>query len=111
MNPESAESIQARINTLQQEIIDKASRQEDYSDAAQEVIRLREQKENAMLNDTSRKERLDRIKELQEFIAAQVSEITEFDEKLVKHLLSKVTVFESKLVYEFKSGVRVEIQN
>ena len=64
-----------------------------------------------MLNDTSRKERLDRIKELQEFIAAQVSEITEFDEKLVKHLLSKVNVFESKLVFEFKSGVRVEIQN
>ena len=111
MNPESAESIQARIDALQQEIIDKASRQEDYSDAAQEVLRLREQKEKAMLNDTSRKERLDRIKELQEFIAAQVSEITEFDEKLVKHLLSKVIVFESKLVYEFKSGVRVEIQN
>ena len=111
MNPESAESIQVRINTLQQEIIDKASRQEDYSDAAQEVLRLREQKENAMLNDTSRKERLDRIKELQEFIAAQVSEITEFDEKLVKHLLLKVNVFESKLVFEFKSRVRVEIQN
>ena len=111
MNPESAESIQARINTLQQEIIDKASRQEDYSDAAQEVLRLREQKENAMLNDTSRKERLDRIKELQEFIASQSSGITEFDEKLVKHLLSKVTVFENKLVFEFKSGVRVEIQN
>ena len=41
MNPESAESIQERISALQQEIIDKASCQEDYSDAAQEVLRLR----------------------------------------------------------------------
>ena len=111
MNPESAESIQARIDALQQEIIDKASRQEDYDAEAQEVLRLRQQKENALQNDTSRNERLDRIRELQEFIAAQPSEITEFDEKLVKHLLSKVTVFESKLVFEFKSGVSVKIEN
>ena len=51
------------------------------------------------------------IRELQEFIAAQPNEITEFDESLVKHLLSKVTVFEGKLVFEFKSGVSVEIEN
>ncbi len=111
MNPESAESIQARIDELQQEIIDKASRQEDYDDAAQEVLRLRQQKENAMLNDTSRNESLDRIRELQEFIVAQPSEITAFDEGLVKRLLTKVTVFESKLVFEFKSGVSVEAPN
>ena len=110
-NPESAESIQARIDELQQEIIDKASQQEDYNDAAQEVLRLREKKEHAMLNDTSRSETLDRIRELQEFIMEQPSEITEFDESLVKHLLAKVTVYEGKLVFEFKSGVRVEVEN
>lgn len=110
-NLESAESIQERIDELQQEIIDKASRQEDYNDAAQEVLRLREKKENAMLNDTSRSETLDRIRELQEFIMEQPSEITEFDESLVKHLLAKVTVFERKLVFEFKSGVSVEVEN
>ena len=110
-NLESAESIQERIDELQQEIIDKASRQEDYNDAAQEVLRLREKKENAMLNNTSRSETLDRIRELQEFIMEQPSEITEFDESLVKHLLAKVTVFERKLVFEFKSGVSVEVEN
>lgn len=44
-------------------------------------------------------------------IAAQPSEINEFDEGLVKRLLTKVTVFENKLVFEFKSGVKVEIEN
>ncbi len=111
MNPESAENIQARIDELQQVIIDKASRQEDYDDDAQEVLRLREQKEKATLNDSSRNETLDRIHELQEFITTQPSEITEFDENLVKHLLAKVTVFESKLVFEFRSGVEVDVEN
>lgn len=110
-NPESVESIQARIDELQQEIIDKASRQEDYDDDAQEILKLREQKENAMLNDTSRSEVLKRIRELQEFIITQPSKITEFDESLVKHLLEKVTVFDRKLVFEFKSGVSVEVEN
>ncbi len=110
-NPDSAESIQARIDELQQQIIDKASRQEDYDDAAQEILRLREQKEKAMLNDASRSEILDRIRELQEFITAQPSEITEFDASLVKHLFNKVTVYDQKLVFEFKSGVTVEVEN
>ena len=111
MNPESTESIQARISALQQEIIDKASRQEDYDAEAQEVLRLHKQKESVMQNDTSRNENLYRIKELQKFITAQSGVITEFDETLVRHLLAKVTVFERKLVFEFKSGVTVEVEN
>lgn len=110
-NPDSAESIQTRIDELQQEIIEKASRQEDYNDAAQEILKLRDQKEKAVLNDTSRSEVLERIRELQDFITMQPNEITEFDESLVKHLLTKVTVFEGKLVFEFKSGVSVEVKN
>lgn len=110
-NPDSAESIQARIDELQQTIIDKASRQEDYNVEAQEILLLRGQKDKAMLNDTSRSEVLERIHELQTFITTQPSEITEFDESLVKHLLTKVIVFERKLVFEFKSGVSVEVEN
>ena len=109
-NPESAESIQARINELQQLIINKTSRQEDYDAEAKEVLRLREQKESAMQNDTTRNENLDRIRELQKFITSQPDTITEFDETLVRHLLARVTVFDQKLVFEFKSGVSVEIE-
>ena len=110
-NPESAESIQARINELQKTIIDKASRQEDYDAEAQEVLLLREKKNSAMQNDTSRNEALDRIRELQKFIREQNDVITDFDETLVRHLLYRVTVYDQKLVFEFKSGVSVEIEN
>ena len=48
---------------------------------------------------------------LQKFITSQTDAITEFDESLVRHLLAKVTVFDQKLVFEFKSGVSVEIEN
>ena len=68
-------------------------------------------KRYAVLDDHARTEHLNRIKELQEFISAQPSGIAEFDETLVKHLLAKVTVYEEKLVFEFKSGVTVEVES
>lgn len=110
-SPDSAENIQAQLDELQRQLIERASRREDYDDISQEIFRLREQKEKAMMDDVSRSDYFERIKELQDFIISQPSGITEFDETLVKHLLSKVTVFEEKLVFEFKSGVSVEVEN
>ena len=110
-NQESAEAIQARIDELQQQIVEKASHNLDYEDIAQEIFRLRDQKEQVSMNDTSRAELLARINEMEEFITSQPGEITEFDENLVKRLLAKVMVYAEKLVYEFKSGVSVEIEN
>ena len=110
-NQESAEAIQARIDELQQQIVEKASHNQDYEDIAQEIFRLRDQKEQVSMNDTSRAELLARINEMEEFITSQPSEITEFDENLVKRLLAKVTIYEEKIVFEFKSGVSVEFEN
>lgn len=41
---------------------------------------------------------------------AQPSEITVFDESLVRRLLQKITVFEDHITVEFKSGIRVDIE-
>lgn len=110
-SPDSAENIQAQLDEVQLQLIERASRREDYDDISQEIFRLREQKEKAMMDDVSRSDYFERIEELRGFIISQPSGITEFDETLVKHLLKKVTVYEDKLVFEFKSGVMVDVVN
>ncbi|MCY7112334.1 hypothetical protein [Streptococcus oralis] len=50
-----------------------------------------------------------RIKELQDFIAKQKTDITEFDETLVKKLIEKVAVFSGHFTVEFKSGLTINI--
>lgn len=52
---------------------------------------------------------MNRIKELQDFIAQQKTDITEFDEALVKKLIEKITVFADHFTVELKSGVSVDI--
>lgn len=57
-----------------------------------------------------REEAMNRIKELQDFIAKQKTDITEFDETLVNKLIEKITVFEDHFTVEFKSGITIEIE-
>lgn len=53
---------------------------------------------------------MNRIKELQDFISKQRTDITEFDEALVKKLIEKITVFADRFTVEFKSGLAIEIE-
>ena len=53
---------------------------------------------------------MNRIKELQDFIAGQETDITEFDEALVRKLIAKITVFTEHFTVEFKSGITIDIE-
>lgn len=106
----SPDGIQARLEELQKELIKKANNKQDYDAIADEIFRLREQKEQSEVDSHHREETMNRIKELQSFIAKQKTDITEFDEALVKKLIKKVTVFTDHFTVEFKSGLAIEIE-
>ena len=109
-NPQSAEALAERMRQLQQELIDRTESGTNYDDLAEEILRLRELQEQKGMDDAAQKEHTKRIKELQKFIRSQSSEITEFDETLVRKLLEKVTVYSEYLEIRFKSGVEVVVE-
>jgi site-specific DNA recombinase len=45
-----------------------------------------------------------------EFLAMQSGIITEYDDKLTRQLVERITVFEDKLQVDFKSGVEIEVE-
>lgn len=101
----SPDGIQARLEELQKKLIKKANSKQDYDAIADEIFRLREQKEQSEVDSHHREETMNRIKELQDFIAKQKTEITVFDEVLV----NKLTVFADHFTVEFKSGITINI--
>ena len=109
-DPADAESIQARLEELQKELIKKANNKQDYDAIADEIFRLRDQKEQSELDSHHREELMKRIRELQDFIAGQEADITEFDEALVRKLIEKITVFADHFTVEFKSGITIDIE-
>ena len=105
----SPAGIQARLEELQKELINKANNKQDYDAIADEILRLRDQKEKSELDSCRREEVINRIKELQTFIADQETDITEFDEDMIKKLIEKITVFADHFTVEFKSGITIDI--
>ena len=44
------------------------------------------------------------------FLEQQFTEVTEYDELLVRRLIEKVTVYDERFEVEFKSGTKVDVE-
>ena len=77
---------------------------------AAEIRRLRSIKQETQEHNAQRQTKRQRISEMTEFLAMQSGIITEYDDKLTRQLVEKITVFEGKIQVSFKSGVCVDIE-
>lgn len=80
-----------------------------YNGIADEIYRLWELKQNAPVERAEREGLKQRIKEMQEFLDSQSTEVTEYDELLVRRLIEMVTVYEERFEVEFESGAKVDV--
>ncbi len=106
----AVDGIDARLDELQKELLNRANAQKDYGDIADEINRLRELKQNTLVESARREGLKQRITELMEFLSEQTGEVEEYDEQLVRRLIEKVVVYEDKFVVELKSGMNLEVQ-
>lgn len=106
----SSEGIDAKLKELQKELLKLANSKKDYNSIADEICRLRELKQNGLVESAEREGLKQRIKEMQEFLESQSTEVTEYDELLVRRLVEKVTVYEERFEVEFKSGAKVDVE-
>lgn len=106
----SMESINAKLEELQRELLKRANAKKDYNDLADEIDRLRELKQNSMAENAEREGLKQRIAEMQEFLEEQTEQIEEYDESLVRRMVEKITVYEEKFSVEFKSGTSVDVE-
>lgn len=106
----SMESLDAKLEELQQELLKRANARQDYEDLADEIDLLREQKQNAMAENAEREGLKQRIAEMQQFLAEQTEQIEEYDENMIRRMVEKITVYEDKFTVEFKSGTSVDVE-
>ena len=106
----SMESIDAKLEELQQELLKRANAGQDYEDLADEIDCLREKKQKVMADNAEREGQKQRITEMQQFLAEQTRQIETYDETLVRRMIEKITVYEDKFTIEFKSGTSVEVE-
>ena len=101
--------IEERLLVLQQELMNRAAKRESYDDIAEEIYHLRELKQQTDSDETVKAIQMERIKELQDFIGQQENTLTEFDEKLVKRWVRRITVWDDHYTVELKSGLSIDV--
>lgn len=67
-------------------------------------------KQKNFIDTSVRDEQVKCINELNEFIKQQDSELTDFDESLVRRWIKEIVVWDDRFSVELKSGVIIEIE-
>ena len=106
----TADGIDERLQELQKELLKKANNKEAYDEIADEIFKLREQREKCTVDTAARDAQIARINELQDFIKQQPAHLEAFDEALVKRWLERIIVWEDHFTVELKSGLKIEIE-
>ena len=103
------DSIDEKLMTLQQDLIQKANSKEDYDEIADEIFRLRELRQKTTVDTAARDEQIKRINDLQDYISQQTTYLTEFDEALVRRWIKQITIWDDRITVELKSGVSIDV--
>lgn len=106
----SMESIDAKLEEQQQELLKRVNAGQDYQDIADEIDSLREKKQKVMADNAEREGQKQRNTEMQHFLAEQTGQIEEYDENMVRRMVEKIKVYEDKFTVEFKSGTSVDVE-
>ena len=107
---EATDKLWGKLQELQKELLKKANNKEAYDVIADEIFKLREQREKCTVDTVARDAQIARINELQDFIKQQPAHLETFDETLVKRWLERIIVWEDHFTVELKSGLKIEIK-
>ena len=102
--------IDERLEALQKELLKKANAKQGFEELADEIDALREEKQDLLIEEANRAGLKQRLDELEAFLTEQTTEVTDYDEGLVRQLIEKITVYDDHLSFEFKSGLETVVQ-
>lgn len=108
-NDNATDDIDSKLEELQKELLKQAKSKNDYNNVADEIYRIRELKQNALVENVEREGKRQRIAEMTDFLNEQSCELEEYDEQLVRRLIEKITVHDAGFEVGFKSSMSVDV--
>ena len=98
-------AINELLAQKQKDLVSMAQAKKDYSALADEVDDLREQRQSVLVEKARIEGRKKRINEMETFLSSQSEELTEYDEKMVRLYIERITIYDDKFTVSFKAGL------
>ena len=108
-NSGELEEINMVLAAKQTELVKLAHANKDYTSLANEIDKMREEKQRLLVVKAETEGYKKNIEELKDFINESDDELTEYDESLVRKYIKEIRIFDDKFHVFFKAGVDVEI--
>lgn len=103
------EGINKILTGKQRELVKLAYAKKDYNDLADEIDKIREKKQRILVAKAETEGYKKKIEELQDFINEGDTELSEYDEKIVRKYIKEIRVFDNRLQVFFKAGIDIDI--
>ena len=104
------EALNKVLEVKQHELAQLAMNDDDYSALTGEVDDLREKKQELLVEKARMEGYKSRIQELGELLKKECTELTEYDEEMVRNYIKGIKVFDDKFTVSFKAGIDIDIQ-
>ena len=104
------ERLNEVLAAKQREMADLAKNKRDYSALADEVDELRAQKQELLVEKAEVEGYKMRIQELGDVLKTECTELTEYDESMVRSYIKGIKVYDDRFAVSFKAGIDLDIQ-
>ena len=108
-NNKKMAELDARLESLQRELLKKANAKSGINELLDEIDAVREYKQKLLLENAANTSTLQQLDEFEAFFKEHPAGVTEYDESLVRKLIEKVTVYDDHMSFEFKSGLKTDV--
>ncbi len=108
-NSDEIEEMNKVIAEKQKELLKLVHGRNDYSKCADEMEELRQNKQLLLVKHAQTEGIRQRINELATYVKTQDTQITEYDDKLVRKYIEQIQVYDDKFVVCFKAKVEINI--
>ena len=102
-------AIEEKIEEKQKQLIRMTKSRQNCDTLGDEIIKLREEKHNLLLEDANREGSRAKLDELESFLSEQTTEVQEFNDALVRRLIENITVYDDHFKVKFKSGIEIDV--
>ena len=101
--------IDKKLESLQKELLKVANSNGDIDKLTDEIYKLRELKQDKIIESAENKGVELRIDEMKKFLEEQKDAIKDYDEQLTRKLIEKITVYDTYFYVEFKSKTHITV--
>lgn len=99
--------VDQKLKDKQKELIGVAKAQGNYEKLVEEIDFLRHKKQEILTGQAGDKNKIQRLKDMENFIRASSGPLTEYNEQLVRKFIEKITIYDSGMEILFKSGIKI----